>query len=68
MGQDLLGQTPRIHEKATESEVVVPNIMRDIQVLDTARKKSMTVLRRLQMLGVFVASYVVMCGRLRAFL
>ena len=44
----------RIREKATESEAVVRNITKDIQVLDTAKKNlihSMTVLRRLQMLG-----------------
>lgn len=56
--QDLLGQMSRIREKATESEAVVRNITKDIQVLDTAKKNlilSMTTLKRLQMLGVFVA-------------
>jgi len=55
----------RIREKATESEAVVRNITKDIQILDTAKKNlilSMTVLRRLQMLGGFVGSYAVMCG------
>ncbi|KAF8638746.1 hypothetical protein AX17_001987 [Amanita inopinata Kibby_2008] len=53
MISDLLGQMSRIREKATESEAVVRNITKDIQVLDTAKKNlilSMTVLRRLQML------------------
>ncbi|KAF8625638.1 hypothetical protein AX15_005277 [Amanita polypyramis BW_CC] len=53
MISDLLGQMSRIREKATESEAVVRNITKDIQVLDTAKKnliQSMTVLRRLQML------------------
>jgi hypothetical protein len=45
----------RIREKATESEAVVRNITKDIQVLDLAKKNlilSMTTLKRLQMLGV----------------
>ncbi|KAG6819237.1 hypothetical protein H0H93_013895 [Arthromyces matolae] len=53
--QDLLGQMSLIREKATESEAVVRNITKDIQVLDTAKKNlilSMTTLKRLQMLGV----------------
>lgn len=53
MISDLLGQMSRIREKATESEAVVRNITKDIQVLDTAKKNlilSMTMLRRLQML------------------
>ena len=44
----------RIREKATESEAVVRNITREIQVLDLAKKNlilSMTTLKRLQMLG-----------------
>jgi hypothetical protein len=44
----------RIQEKATESEAVVRDITKDIQVLDLAKKNlilSMTMLRRLQMLG-----------------
>ena len=44
-----------IREKATESEAIVRNITRDIQVLDSAKKNlilSMTTLKRLQMLGV----------------
>lgn len=54
--QDLLGQMSRIREKATESEAVVRNITKDIQVLDLAKKNlilSMTTLKRLQMLGAF---------------
>ena len=52
--QDLLGQMSRIREKATESEAVVRNITKEIQVLDLAKKNlilSMTTLKRLQMLG-----------------
>ena len=52
--QELLGQMSRIREKATESEAVVRNITREIQVLDLAKKNlilSMTTLKRLQMLG-----------------
>jgi hypothetical protein len=52
--QDLLGQMSRIREKATESEAVVRNITKDIQVLDLAKKNlitSMTMMKRLQMLG-----------------
>lgn len=44
----------RIREKATESEAIVRNITKDIQVLDLAKANltlSMTILRRLQMLG-----------------
>lgn len=44
----------RIREKATESEAVVRNITKEIQVLDLAKKNlilSMTTLKRLQMLG-----------------
>lgn len=44
----------RIREKATESEAVVRNITKDIQVLDLAKKNlilSMTIMKRLQMLG-----------------
>lgn len=55
--KDMLGQMSRIREKATESEAVVRNITKDIQVLDLAKKNlitSMTVLRRLQMLGSFI--------------
>ncbi|KAK0462599.1 Vps53-like protein [Desarmillaria tabescens] len=50
---ELLGQMSRIREKATESEAVVRNITKDIQVLDLAKKNlilSMTTLKRLQML------------------
>ena len=52
--QDLLSQMARIRENATESEAVVRNITKDIQVLDLAKKNlihSMTTLKRLQMLG-----------------
>lgn len=52
--QDLLGQMSRIREKATESEAVVRNITKEIQMLDLAKKNlilSMTTLKRLQMLG-----------------
>ena len=44
----------RIREKATESEAVVRDITKDIQILDTAKTNlilSMTILKRLQMLG-----------------
>ncbi|KAJ7594544.1 Vps53-like protein [Mycena floridula] len=50
---ELLTQMSRIREKATESEAVVRNITKDIQVLDLAKKNlilSMTTLKRLQML------------------
>ncbi|KAF5328679.1 hypothetical protein D9619_011656 [Psilocybe cf. subviscida] len=53
MISDLLGQMSRIREKATESEAVVRDITKDIQVLDLAKKNlitSMTVMKRLQML------------------
>ncbi|KAJ3505368.1 hypothetical protein NLJ89_g7457 [Agrocybe chaxingu] len=53
MISDLLGQMSRIREKATESEAVVKNITKDIQVLDLAKKNlitSMTMMKRLQML------------------
>ncbi|KAN0125317.1 Vps53-like, N-terminal domain containing protein [Lactarius tabidus] len=54
MISDLLGQMSLIREKATESEAIVRNITRDIQVLDSAKKNlilSMTTLKRFQMLG-----------------
>ncbi|KAL4251433.1 VPS53 family protein [Abortiporus biennis] len=53
MISDLLGQVSRIREKATESEAVVRNITKEIQVLDLAKKNlilSMTTFKRLQML------------------
>ncbi|KAF9523511.1 Vps53-like protein [Crepidotus variabilis] len=53
MISDLLGQMSLIREKATESEAVVRNITKDIQVLDLAKKNlitSMTMMKRLQML------------------
>jgi hypothetical protein len=43
-----------IREKATESEAIVRDITKDIQVLDLAKENlvlSMTTLKRLQMLG-----------------
>ena len=46
----------RIREKATESEAVVRNITKEIQVLDLTKKNlilSMTTLKRLQMLGAY---------------
>ncbi|KAI0688173.1 Vps53-like protein [Cytidiella melzeri] len=53
MISDLLGQMSRIREKATESEAVVRNITKEIQMLDMAKKNlilSMSTLKRLQML------------------
>ncbi|RXW18060.1 hypothetical protein EST38_g7790 [Candolleomyces aberdarensis] len=53
MISDLLGQMSRIREKATESEAVVRNITKDIQVLDLVKRNlihSTTTLKRLQML------------------
>jgi hypothetical protein len=47
----------RIREKATESEAVVRNITKDIQSLDLGKKNlilSMTTLKRLQMLGMWI--------------
>ena len=58
--QELLGQMSRIQEKASESEAIVKNITKDIQILDLAKKNlmlSMTSLQRLRSLGVFV-----LCG------
>jgi hypothetical protein len=52
--QDLLGQMSLIREKATESETIVREITRDIQVLNRGKEhlmRSMTILKRLQMLG-----------------
>ena len=52
--QDLLSQMSLIREKATESEAIVRDITKDIQVLDLAKENlvlSMTTLKRLQMLG-----------------
>ena len=49
-----------IREKATESEAVVKDITKDIQVLDLAKKNlitSMTMMKRLQMLGVYPAPF-----------
>ena len=49
-----MGQMSRIREQATESEAVVRDITKDIQLLDMAKKNittSMTTLKRLQMLG-----------------
>ncbi|KAF9243086.1 Vps53-like protein, partial [Melanogaster broomeanus] len=50
---ELLGQMSCIRQKASESEAVVRNITKDIQVLDLSKKNlilSMTTLKRLQML------------------
>lgn len=44
----------RIREKASESEAIVRDITKDIQVLDLAKKnilQSVTALKRFQMLG-----------------
>lgn len=52
--QELLLQTNRIKEKATQSEAIVRDITRDIQTLDKGKKNlmaSITILKRLQMLG-----------------
>jgi hypothetical protein len=49
-----------IREKATESEAIVRAITKDIQVLDLAKDNlvlSMTMLKRLQMLGALRLSY-----------
>jgi vacuolar protein sorting-associated protein 53 len=56
--QELLSQMHRIREKATESEAIVRDITKDIQVLDLAKKNlilSMTALKRFQMLGAITA-------------
>ncbi|GJE92731.1 vacuolar protein sorting-associated protein 53 -like protein [Phanerochaete sordida] len=53
MISELLGQMSRIREKATESEAVVRNITKEIQVLDLAKRNlilSMTTMKRLQSL------------------
>ncbi|QRV79068.1 vacuolar protein sorting-associated protein 53 [Ceratobasidium sp. AG-Ba] len=50
---ELLAQMSRIREKAAESEAIVRDITKDIQVLDLAKKNlalSMTALKRFQML------------------
>ena len=52
--QELFAQMNRIREKATESEAIVRDITKDIQVLDLAKRNlitSMTTLKRFQMLG-----------------
>lgn len=52
--QELLLQTNRIKEKATESEAIVRDITRDIQTLDKGKKNlvaSITILKRLQSLS-----------------
>ncbi|KAH8119366.1 Vps53-like protein, partial [Phellopilus nigrolimitatus] len=54
MISDLMGQMSRIREQATESEAVVRDITKDIQLLDLAKKNltsSMTSLKRFQMLA-----------------
>ncbi|ELU36072.1 hypothetical protein AG1IA_09898 [Rhizoctonia solani AG-1 IA] len=53
--RELLAQMSRIREKATESEAIVRDITKDIQVLDLAKRNlalSVTALKRFQMLGV----------------
>lgn len=55
--QDLFTQMTQIREKATESEVIVRNITKEIQMLDTAKKNitlSMTALKRFQMLSTWL--------------
>ncbi|CAE6467699.1 unnamed protein product [Rhizoctonia solani] len=50
---ELLAQMSRIREKATESEAIVRDITKDIQVLDLAKRNlalSVTALKRFQML------------------
>lgn len=52
--QDLFSQVTAIRDAATESEVVVRDITRDIQSLDLAKRNlvaSMNALKRFQMLG-----------------
>lgn len=52
----------RIREKATESEAVVRNITKEIQVLDLAKRNlslGMTTMKRLQMLGPLSFHYIV---------
>ena len=59
-----------IREKATESESVVKNITQDIQVLDLAKKNlisSITMMKRLQMLGVYPTFWTYNIFRLIAF-
>ena len=49
----------QIREKATESEAIVRNITKEIQMLDAAKKNltlSMTALKRFQMLGTWLVS------------
>lgn len=51
----------RIREKATESEAIVREITKDIQVLDLAKKNithSITALKRFQMLGMATCAAV----------
>jgi hypothetical protein len=50
----------RIREKAAESEAIVRDITKDIQILDLAKKNlalSMTALKRFQMLGMSVVTH-----------
>ena len=59
----------RIREKATESEAVVRNITKEIQVLDLAKKNlilSMTTLKRLQMLGMQLTPNSLLAWRLKS--
>lgn len=62
--QELLSQVTAIRDAATESEMVVRDITRDIQSLDLAKKNlvaSMNALKRFQMLGT-LANYQVFCS------
>lgn len=52
--QELLAQMNRIREKATESEAIVQDITKEIQILDLGKKNlvtTITSLKRLQILG-----------------
>ena len=59
IAQELLSQVTSIRDAATESEMVVRDITRDIQSLDLAKRNlvaSMNALKRFQMLGSFLQS------------
>lgn len=52
--QELFAQMNRIREKATESEAIVQDITKEIQILDLGKKNlvtTITSLKRLQILG-----------------
>jgi hypothetical protein len=64
--QDLLSQVTAIRDAATESEVVVRDITRDIQSLDLAKRNlvaSMNALKRFQMLGTSRSAFPHPCVR-----